>query len=152
MDFKNLKKSVLSLFEKHGKYHYNYTHLIAPKLGDTNVAATEIHEWGLDRCAGDSSEFYIWISFELESFFSEFATLIRRNENETVNRLREKMHQYIEKDCKYKKFKQDLAYYIYVELKKFKWVAEFNFGGGRNIILKIIIDYIYDLYCLEKKE
>lgn len=148
MEFKNLKKSILSLFEKADEYYYNYTHHIGTKFNCTE-AALDIFESPLSYCAGGISEFYTWISMELDKFFVDFATHIP-TDNETVKRLRETLHLHIQKDSKLKKFKQDLAYYIFVQLSKCNW-SEFNYGGGRNVILKFITDFIHDLYCVEKQ-
>lgn len=144
MEFTNLNKSILSIFEMPDKYYLNYTHLIATKLRNGTAAAMDIYERGLSHSIGNTNEFHAWLSTELEKFFTEFANNFI-TDNETVTRLQEELHRRISRDCKYQKFKQDLAYHILTELTKFDWL-HLPLGGGRILVFKIIIDYISNLY------
>lgn len=143
MEFTKLNETIISLFEMADEYHYNYTWLIADKFSNTRCAAMEIIESCLCHITGDRREFHTWISIELEKFFMEFFS----TDNERVIRLTNRR---INKDCRHRIFKQDLAYHIFMKLSKLDW-SNFSYGSGRNVVLKIITDFIHNLYYIENK-
>lgn len=103
MDFINLTKSILSLFETSNDCHYNFAQLIGIKLRNSRPAALDIYEQGLRHSTGERSEFPKWISLELRKFFAEFASHFATG-NETSIRLRLELHRRINKECKQQKF------------------------------------------------
>lgn len=152
MEFSNIINSILSLFEMRDNYTWNFTdHIVARMEKNRTVGLLEMYQMVVWQITGKRSDFHAWLSLELEKFFTEFAQNFSTGDGK-VDRLRGKIHELYSKECKYKKFRRDLTYHIFTEFfKRYneKLRSEFVFPhDGRNALLKIITDFIHDLYCL----
>lgn len=140
---------IISLFEMHDEYEWNYTHHIADEFHNHTQFTMDILSRGIRQAVGKRSDFHTWISLELEKFFMEFMRHFSTGDV-ILDASRKKMHQHISKKCKNKKFKRDLSIHILNELNKY-FPPNTNFDQGRYVVLKFITEYIYNLYNIENQ-
>lgn len=119
------------------------------------IGALEMHQMVICQITGKRIDFHTWLKLELETFFTEFTQHFSTGD-EIVDRSRGGIHKELNKKCKYIKFRRDLAYHIFTEyFKKYDENVRSKFvfpHDGRNAYLKIITDFIHNLYCIEIKK
>lgn len=140
----------IDLFLKGADHRMDYTHFVATKLHNHTEEAMADIEFQFWFAVGNVENFRSQLSSHLTSFeLLEFRKRVLAD-SESESRLRYTLHQYIEKDCQLKEFKKNLAYRIFMKLKKHD-KKQIDLEGDK-IVCKIITDYIKDLYCIPKEK
>lgn len=84
---------------------------------------------------------------ELSNFFKDFEKYFSTGD-ENINRTRRKIHQAITRKSRREKWRKELAVHIYGGLHKHDW-QNFVFPEGRDIVVKLIKEFIFKAYCIE---
>lgn len=144
LDFSNIIKSVISLFEIHKKRGViNYTYLIYKNLQSVGPEMFHMIDSKVLDAVGAKAEFRAWLSMELNEFFTDFAKDFFTG-NKEVDDKRRSIHHEISKKCKFIKFKKNLAWHICETF--YETDAPDSVSDGRELVAEAITDYINDLY------
>lgn len=161
-EFPKLQKSVRNLFEVHkrtGEY-YNYVHDVVHIKRDKRPNALEEHQTLISYATANILDsFYVWYKIKINNLFRELETHLSTGDL-TIDSSRKEKRDEIEKMSKYIKFRRELALCVYNGV--YEWIKENEWEQnyienacapeGRYIILKIITDYIFNLFDIKKTE
>lgn len=147
IEFSNIISSIVHLFRR-DDYFLNLTNYAGEKIR-ANVIMAEIIEREIHFDVDED-----WYADDvmlpaLENFFKEFALHFSTGDA-AMDSERTDRHFKINRDCKTRKFKRDFAYHIYRALRNLKRSSLYPNPDDKNTFFKIITDYVYSLYSIEK--
>lgn len=120
---KKIINNVLHLFDLYDDHYWIFTRYMSMKFKNNRCVAMDIYQRSISIAVGDRNEFYMWLSAELNNYFSK----LPKDNTIQFNPI--------------KNFSRNLTYYLFEKCAKYS-LAEYCFPKGKDLVFKHIIDFI----------